>query len=369
MRIAFISPTSGLGGGEMMMLTLATWCRDVGHSVLVMGPSDGEQWLLQEAQQRGLDTFGFVRKSPIDFNCLRDLVRELRSHRIDIVHGHMFTGAYYGVAAARWLGIPSVVTFHGGAEQTDVLRRRLVIRWAIRNSDFATLVSEQMRLDLVKALGSKYASLDVIPNGMPVYPGDRSSLRSELQLRPDEKLVTAIGSCCERKNHVSLVRALAGLPSEVPWRLAICGREDDATSTIVDAIETYGVKERVHLLGIRRDVGDVLAATDIFAMPSLWEGTPLALVEAMLVGKACVASTAGGMPEMIDDGVHGLLVEATDITALGSALGTLIRDADGVAERLGSAAKKRAAAVYGLEQMCQQYKAIFDALMARRAAA
>ena len=125
----------------------------------------------------------------------------------------------------------------------------------------------------------------------------------------------------------------------------------------------------MHLLGIRRDVGDVLAATDIFAMPSLWEGTPLALVEAMLVGKACVASTAGGMPEMIDDGVHGLLVEATDITALGSALGTLIRDADGVAERLGSAAKKRAAAVYGLEQMCQQYKAIFDTLMARRAAA
>ena len=271
MRLAFISPTSGLGGGEMMMLTLATWCRDVGHAVLVLGPTDGEQWLLQEAERRGLATHGFVRRGPIDLGCLRDLVRVLRRHRIELVHGHMFTGAYYGVAAARWVGIPSVVTFHGGAEQTDVLRRRVVIRWAIRNSDVATVVSEQMRLDLASALGPKYGSLGAIPNGMPVQPGDRLRCRSELSLRPEARLVTAIGSCCERKNHVALVHALAALPREVPWHLAICGREDDATATIAHAITTHGVQDRVHVLGIRRDVGDVLAATDIFAMPSLWE--------------------------------------------------------------------------------------------------
>lgn len=369
MRIAFISPTSGLGGGEMMMLTLATWCRDVGHTVLVMGPSDGEQWLLQEAAERGLATYGFVRKRPVDFACLRDIVQALRSHRVELVHGHMFTGAYYGVAAARWLRIPSVVTFHGGAEQTDVLRRRIVIRWAINNSDAATLVSEQMRLDLLKDLGPKYGVLEVIPNGMPEYVGDRSRIRDELALRPDEKLVTAIGSCCERKNHVALVRALAGLPRDVPWRLAICGRDDDATTTIKAAIAAHDVQARVHLLGIRRDVGDVLAATDIFAMPSLWEGTPLALVEAMLAGKACVASTAGGIPEMIENGVHGLLVEATDTHALGVALETLIEDADGMSARLGDASRTRATSRYGLEQMCQRYQATFDSVVSRRAAA
>ena len=364
MRIAFISPTSGLGGGEMMMLTLATWCRDIGHTVLVLAPIEDDQWLPEESIRRGLETHRFHRSGPLDVRCLRELTRVLRAHRTEIIHGHMFTGAYFGVAAARLLGIRSVVTFHGGAEQTDVLRRRVVIRWTIRNSDVATVVSEQMRLDLDTALGPRYSTIAVIANGMPDHRGDRTRVRTELRLRDDEKLVVAIGSCCVRKNHVALVHALAGLDRSIPWRLAICGREDDATDEIRAAIAARGVHDRVHLLGMRLDTGDVLAATDVFAMPSLWEGTPLALIEAMLAANACVASTAGGMPAMIDDGVNGFLVEATDIDAISTALASLITD-PALASRLGAAARQRASSVYGLNTMCVQYQAIYTSLGAR----
>lgn len=368
MRIAFISPTSGLGGGEMMMLTLATWCRDFGHSVLVLAPAEDDQWLPEEAERRGLDVHRFHRSGPLDVRCLRELTRVMRERRVDLVHGHMFTGAYFGVAAARMLRIPSVVTFHGGAEQTDVLRRRVVIKWAIRNSDVATVVAEQMRRDLSDALGARYSRLDVIANGMPEQRGDRRRVRAEIRLRDDEKLVTAIGSCCERKNHVALIHALVRLPESVPWRLAICGRDDDATAQIHAAIESHGVHDRVHLLGVRLDTGDVLAATDVFAMPSLWEGTPLALIEAMMAGKPCLASTAGGMPAMIEDGETGMLTAATDYDAIAKALGTLITDT-ALAARLGAAAKARAGSAYGLEKMCEQYQAIYASLGAKLQAA
>ena len=286
----------------------------------------------------------------------------MRSRKIELVHGHMFTGAYYGVAAARVLGIKSVVTYHGGSEQTDHIRRRLVMRSTIRFCNATTVVSEQMRADIADALGPRYRGLTVIANGMPKYDGDRTIVRDELKLSSEDRLVVAVGSCCVRKNHVALVHALASLPTSVPWQLAICGRDDDATDEIKRAIRDHGVAGRVHLLGIRLDVGNVLAATDVYAMPSLWEGTPLALIEAMLVGKPCVASTAGGIPAMIDDGVHGLLVAAEDTAALARALETLVVNADGIADRLGRAAAERAAASYGLEAMCEQYQAIYDAV-------
>lgn len=345
-----------------MMLTLATWCRDFGHTVLVLAPLEEDQWLQEESARRGIDTYTFRRSGPLDIRCLHEITGELRRHRIELIHGHMFTGAYYGVAAARLLKIRSVVTFHGGAEQTDRFRRRVVIRWAIRNSDVATVVSEQMRQDIADALGPAFGRLEVIVNGMPTPHGDRQRLRDELMIGADERLVVAVGSCCVRKNHVALVHALAQLPPSVPWRLAVCGREDDATAEIMAAIAHYNLHNRVHLLGVRLDVGDVLSATDVFAMPSLWEGTPLALIEAMMGARPCVASAVGGIPDMIDDGVSGLLVNPTATTELVHALGTLIQNADGIATRLGSAAEIRARTGYGLDEMCTSYQAIYESV-------
>ena len=361
MRIAFISPNASLGGGEMMMLTLATWCRDQGHDVLVVAPIDGEQWLNEEAERRGLDTYKFRRTGPLDVRFLRELTQVLRLRKIELVHAHMFAAAYFGVAAAKLLGIRSVVTFHCGSEQTALYRRRVIMRWVIRNADEVTVVSEQMREDLAGELGTGFERMQVVVNGMPAPVGDRSVVRRELGLSESERLIVALGSCCVRKNHVALVHALAQIgPTARPWRLAICGREDDATEEIQAAIVTHGLQDRVHLLGRRLDTGNIFAATDVFAMPSLWEGTPLALIEAMLASKPSVASSIGGIPEMIDDEVHGLLVPPTDTAALAGALRRLVDDVDGIATRSAAAAEARATKRYGLAEMCEQYRQLFD---------
>ncbi len=369
MNIAFLTPNAGLGGGEMMLLTVATWFRDHGHRVLIMSPSDGDQWLNEESVRRGLPVHTFRRTGPLDLRFLTELARVLREKHIDVVHAHMFAGAYFGVAAARLAGSRSVVTYHCGSEQTETLARRVVMRLAIRNADEVTVVSEQMRDDLSDALGEGRDLMQVVLNGMPVPNGDRSVVRRELGLQEQERLIVALGSCCVRKNHVALVHALARIgQTSRPWRLAICGREDDATETIKAAIAAHGLGDRIHLLGRRLDTGNVLAATDVFAMPSLWEGTPLALIEAMLAGKPSVVSALGGMTDMIDDGVHGLLVQPNDYDALAVALRRLVDDEDGAASAFGREAQARAASVFGLEEMCQRYAAIFERAMRGRSA-
>jgi glycosyltransferase involved in cell wall biosynthesis len=367
MRLAFLSPNAGLGGGEMMMLTLATWCRDHGHDVLVIGPSDGDQWMNEEAERRGLAVHRFRRTGPLDVRFLSELASVIRRHRIELIHAHMFAAAYFGVAAARLTGTKAVVTYHCGSDQTDTLRRRVVLRWAIRNADEVTVVSEQMREDLADALGEGRERMQVVVNGMPRPVGDRRVVRDELGLSDDERLIVALGSCCVRKNHVALIHAVARMPQTArPWRLAIVGREDDATDELTAAIATHKLEGRVHLMGRRLDTGNVLLATDVFAMPSLWEGTPLALIEAMLAGKPPVVSAIGGMPEMIENEVHGLLVPPTDYDALAGALHRLVDDRDGCATAFGRAAEARASSVYGLEEMCQRYESIFERAMRGR---
>jgi glycosyltransferase involved in cell wall biosynthesis len=116
-----------------------------------------------------------------------------------------------------------------------------------------------------------------------------------------------------------------------------------------------GIADRAHILGHRGDIPDLLAAADVYAMPSLWEGLPMALLEAMFAGKAIVASRASGIPEAIDEGKDGLLADPGDEVQLATALGRLITDAN-LRNRLGTAARARAEKEFSAAVMTEAYE-------------
>jgi glycosyltransferase involved in cell wall biosynthesis len=116
--------------------------------------------------------------------------------------------------------------------------------------------------------------------------------------------------------------------------------------------------DRVHLAGQRQDVPDLLAAADVFVMPSLWEGLPLAILEAMLAQKAIVASVTSGIPEAINDGQEGLLVPPGDEAALAEALGRVLSDA-ALRSRLAAQARARALREFTVECMTDQYERLY----------
>jgi len=154
-----------------------------------------------------------------------------------------------------------------------------------------------------------------------------------------------------------LIDALATLRERAGWRLAIAGRGEEEPRLRAQAA-TAGIGDRVHLLGFRDDVADILAAGDVFTMPSLSEGLPLALVEAMSFGLPVVVTGVGGVPEVVTNGVEGLIVPPSDPGALAAALDALLQDASRRQE-MGAAARTRAVRDYALSTMADRYERLY----------
>ena len=362
LSIALMLESDGPGGAERMVLQLAEELRRRGHAVWPVGPAHGCGWLAAQFRERGFEPETFSLRRPIDFGCLQGIVDVLRRRRVDVVHSHEFTMAVYGAAAARLVKRPHIVTMHGGQSFAARWRRRAALRWAFRRSHRVVAVSGATRTALADVLRLPAQTIEVIPNGVRLQPGARDVLRRELGMTPAEQLIVAVGNLYPVKGHIVLLRALAELGTMQngrSWRAAIVGRGEEEASLRAFAMQS-GFADRLHLLGYREDVGDILAAADIFVMPSLSEGLPLALIEAMLAGKAIVASEVGGIPEVVTPGEHALLVPPGHHGQLAAALRQLLDDSE-YRGQLGRAAERRAGTTLTAESMTDAYERMFAA--------
>jgi glycosyltransferase involved in cell wall biosynthesis len=323
---------------------------------VAVGPANGCGWLGERLRGRGFttDVFQPLRRT-LDPSCLSAMMEMLRRHRIEVVHSHEFTMAVYGAAAARLLGLPHVITMHGSQSVFTERRRRVALRVAFALSRATVAVSRATHAYMARVMNMAPGRILTIPNGVHFVPGIRASVRQALGLVADDVLVLAVGNLSKRKGHIHLLRALAGLEAAgSSWHVAIAGRGEEEAALKVFA-DQAGVGGRVHLLGHRGDVPDLRAAADIYAMPSLWEGLPMALLEAMFARKAIVASRTEGIPEAIDDGVHGLLTAPGEETPLREALRKLLTDA-ALRDRLATAAQARAEREFSAVVMTDAYE-------------
>ncbi|HEX5632891.1 MAG TPA: glycosyltransferase family 4 protein [Gemmatimonadales bacterium] len=360
LRIALPLESDGPGGAETMLMQLADELRRRGHHVVPIGPATGCGWLGGEFRKKGYEPETFLLRRALDPACLTGMVRLLREKRIELVHSHEFTMTVYGAAAARLVGVPHVSTMHGSQSMLKAARRRAALRVAFAMSRSVVAVSTATRDHLVETLGLPPARIQVIPNGIRFVPGERGRVRAELGLGADDLLVVAVGSLVERKGHAVLLRALARLDREgLPrnWHVAIAGR-GELEEPLKALVRELGLEGRAHILGHRGDVADILAASDVFTMPSLWEGLPVAMLEAMFAEKPVIASACSGIPEAITSGVHGLLVPPGDEATLAEALRAVLTGPD-LRTALGTAGRDRAAERYSVASMVDAYEVAY----------
>lgn len=356
-RIALMLETDGPGGAEVMLLQLAESLRSRGHHVTPVGPRGREGWLSGDFRARGFEVSQYDLRHPLDVRGYRELRQILIDRRIEIAHSHEFTMAVYGGLAAKGLGIPHVITMHGDSWSLKAWRRRVALKWAFRNSRAVIAVSRATHEHLTTTLRLAPERILAIANGIKFTPGDRARVRAELGLGAHDVLVVAVGNLIERKGHIVLLRALAslqGAAAAVPWHVAIAGSGEEEENLRRFAAER-GIASRVHLLGHRQDIPDLLAAADIYTMPSLWEGLPVALLEAMFARLPVVASGVSGIPEAIIDGRDGLLTTPGDDTSVARALERLLAD-PGARQRFAAAAHARATSEFGIDAMTDAYE-------------
>ena len=354
--------SDGPGGAETVMLQLSDELRRRGHRIVPVGPAKRTGWLGQRFREGGYEPETYTISSPLDPRCLRRLVGLIRAKGADLVHSHEFTMAVYGAAAAAIARVPHVMTMHGNQKMTAAWRRRAALRLAFRYGGTAAAVSRATKLQLDRDLGLDQRVISVAHNGVPLRQGDPSPVRREFSLRPDELVLLAVGNLESRKGHAILLRALARLMRDGlhrPWRLLIAGGRGGPEAEGLQAfIREQDMASRVHVLTHRADIPDLQAAAHVFVMPSLWEGLPLALLEAMVAGRAIIASGISGIPEAVTTEVEGLLVPPADEGALSQALARVLTD-DALCESLGRAAAERGRREFSVEAMADRYEALY----------
>jgi glycosyltransferase involved in cell wall biosynthesis len=355
----------------MMVFRLSEELRARGHTIVPVLPRGKVGWLGNLFRAAGYapeETFWL--KGPLDPTGVARLMRLLRRHNIDIVHSHEFTMAVYGSTAAKVLGIPHLLTLHGGLTVTKAFRRRIALRWAIGRSAHAVAVSNATRLQFARDLGLRPTAFTVVHNGVPLSAGDAERVREEFGCTDGEMVILAVGNLERNKNHRMLLEALVRIQQEglsVPWKVIIAsGRGGSEHSHLLEYVRSHGLEDRVHVAMGRKDIPDLQALADIFAMPSMLEGLPMALLEAMVAGTAIVASATGGIPEAIVDGREGILVPPGDLDALVRGLRALMTDLS-LRRAFAAAARARARREFTVQAMADRYLELYTGMHEGRA--
>lgn len=365
-RIAHLIETDGPGGAERMVADMAGELAAGGCPGVAFLPEHREGWLGRELAAVGVEVEHYRLERPFSPRCVRELAAAFRAHRIDIAHSHEFTMAIYNAWAARLAHVPHVITMHGSRYYAARWQRRIAMRFAVVSSNGVVAVSQDLAAHLRRDLHVRDKAIDVIPNGVRPRAFQNPTLRLELGLAPDDRIVLAVGNLYSVKGHLQLIEALALLPAAARAHVVIAGRGDLAAALSARAA-VLGVSDRVHLLGLRADIPNLLADADLFVHPSLAEGLPLALLEAMFAGRAIVASDVGEIGRALTGGA-GLLVPPGNPPALARCIERLL-DHPSEAGALGAFAARRAASEYGLDSMVARYAHIYGNVLRRPAGA
>ncbi|MGB2713839.1 MAG: glycosyltransferase family 4 protein [Vicinamibacterales bacterium] len=364
MRIAHLIESDGPGGAERVVVHLASTLQAQGLSNVVFLPRHGEGWLEYQLQGSGIAIEYFTIDRPFSPACARAVANALRVHRANVAHSHEFSMAVYGSWASWLAGVPHIITMHGSAYYAGRLRRRLAMRMAVATSRRTVAVSNPLADHMSHALALRRSQIGVIPNGVRHEPGGQlSTLRDELRLSPQDRLVVAVGNLYPVKGHRHLIDALALLSTRHPTLHVAIGGRGSLAEPLANQADELGVGGRVHLLGLRSDVSALLAAADLVVLPSLSEGLPMALLEAMFANRPIIASAVGEIPLALEQGRAGLLVPAGDPTALATEIDRLLTDAT-LARALAERAFARAVEEYDVSHMVRRYLGLYMEMLA-----
>jgi glycosyltransferase involved in cell wall biosynthesis len=293
---------------------------------------------------------------------LLELLRLLRQERPHLVHVNSAKAAALGRLAAWLAGVPiRVYTVHGWAFLAHGGLAAAAYRWverALRPLTTVTVcVSENERQAGLAARACDERTTIVIRNGV-----NTRALQVAGPKTATARLVM-VGRLQAPKDPITLLRALALLPAlELEAVLVGDGPE---RSAVEEEIRRLGLGSAVRLLGERTDVPELLATADVFVLSTWSEGLPLSVLEAMAAGLPVIASNVGGIPELVSDGVSGVLVPPGDPDALAEAIERLVGDRF-LAQKLGHAGRRRVAESFDLEAVREAHLALYRRLLATR---
>jgi glycosyltransferase involved in cell wall biosynthesis len=370
-RIAFVLHIMQVAGAEVLVAETVRRLR--GRIDPVVLCLDGIGALGERLLAQGVPVVNLGRRPGRDWRVALRLARELKARRIEVAHAHQYTPFFYAATARALLRRPPklILTEHG-RHFPDVVSpvRRAANRLLFDHlADAVNACCAFSARALCRVDGFSGARIEVVENGIEVErygtAPDRAALRRSLDLDPGRRYVITVARFHPVKDHATLLRGFAGLRgacSDVDLLLAGDGglRPDLERLT-----RELGIESRVRFLGVRSDVAALLEAADVFALTSLSEAASLTVLEAMASRLPVVVTAVGGNPEMVREGVEGLLIPRGDASALTGALARLL-DQPARAAAMGRAGRARVEERYRLGGTVESYWRLYQRLTGRR---
>jgi glycosyltransferase involved in cell wall biosynthesis len=231
-----------------------------------------------------------------------------------------------------------------------------------RGSSAFIAVSREDRRRMIEVEGIDPEDVTFIPNGIPAPPPPSGAdVRAELGIPADAPVIGTVSVMRPQKALDVLLRASRTLVDEFPALRVLIVGEGDMRESLGALSAELGLDDNVMFLGVRTDVPDVLAALDIAVSTSDFEGSPLSVMEYMEAARPVVATRVGGVPDLIDDGVHGLLVPPQDPAAFAAAVAQLLRD-PGRAGDMGRRGQERRRAEFDIDVMVRRLEELYVSL-------
>jgi len=352
-----------VGGGETHVLDLVKELDQNRFESIILSFTDGP--MVEKLKADGFTTYVVHTEKPFNFNIWKDVKNIIIKENIDIIHAHGTRANSNTFSSARSLKLPLIYTVHGWSfhpDQNPLVKtvRTLSERFLVKVADKTICVSKS-NLDEGK-IRFPMTNSTVIVNGINQIKfnpdQEYKNIRLEFGISDNVILVGYIARITAQKDPLNYLKALAMISPDANVKFLIVG-DGDMKMKMLSLARDLNLESRIIFKDFRDDIPDILNAIDIFCLPSLWEGLPIALLEAMAMRKAIVATAIDGTKDLVKDRLNGLLIPTSNPEKLAEAIQLLIED-DQLRTNLGIQAGITIRENFDIETMTRKIEAIYQ---------
>ncbi|MEH7356287.1 glycosyltransferase [Neobacillus drentensis] len=352
-KVMQIMPEFGLAGAEIMVENLSVALAKDGFEICIVSLYDYHSAITERLEKQNIPIIYLGKKKGIDISIFYKLYKILRKEKPDVIHTHLYILPYVIPVALLAKVKVKVHTIHNVAKNEVGKWQRKINRFFYKYCRVIPVsISPLVKKSVIEEYGFEENQVPMIFNGIDL----NKYIQKNDYTNKGIINILHIGRFSEQKNHAGLLESFKIVHENVPnTKLRLIGL-GNLEKVIKNKVKDLNLDGCVEFLGLKADVYPYLNEADIFILPSLWEGMPITLIEAMATGLPIVATAVGGVPDMIKDNKTGLLVD-TNNAQIAEALQKLIKDTN-LRKEIGNAAKSTSEQ-FSVEKMEEQYAKLY----------
>jgi len=368
MKILHLISSSGLLGAERVLLELAEHSKRAGLKVTIgvfENSRNPNLELANTASGLGFQVQIFPCNGRFDNDAAQTIKGYMEKEGVNILHSHNYKSNFYARRALSNNNIRWVVTNHGRRFGPKLLLYNLLDAFIVRRADKIIAVSKEIAKKM-KLAGIAKGKICLIENGVNLERVTTNSssqaIKESLGIKKEALVVGTIGALTKEKGHQYLLRAALKVIRIYPKAIFLLVGDGTERPNLEKTASSLGIKDSVIFAGMRKDVPEILSILNVFVLPSLNEGLPMALLEAQAAQIPVVATSVGAVPDVLENGVTGMLIPPKDPQAIAEAIIMILSDkqfASGIAQK----GFERVRDNFSSEKMASKYLSIYRELL------